>query len=105
MRATEIIWKEEAVLPLSANVFPSGKPYKAQMMMGKVFPTTKAQAMAYVQMGCALEALNSEDVRVVEGLLVKHHLQGSYRYISGKTLVKLVNQTDLDKALKEEYGF
>ena len=105
MKATEIIWKEEAVLPHSANVFPSGKPYKAQMMIGKVFPTTKAQAIAYVKMGCALEALNNEDVRVVERLLVKHHLQGSYRYVSGKTLVKLVNQTDLDKAFKEEYGF
>lgn len=105
MRATEIIWKEEAVLPLSANVFPSGKPYKAQMMMGKVFPSSKAQAMAYVKMGCALEALNSEDVRVVERLLEKHHLQGNYRYVGGKNLVKLVNQMDLDKALKEEYGF
>ena len=105
MRATEIIWKEEAVLPLSANVFPPRKPYKAQMMMGKVFPTTRAQAMAYVQMGCALEALNSEDVRVVEGLLARHHLQGNYRYVGGKMLVKLVNQTELDKALKEEYGF
>lgn len=105
MRATEIIWKEEAVLPHSANIIPSGKPYKAQMMMGKIFPTSKAQAIAYVQMGCALEALNKEDVRVVEGLLVKHHLQGNYRYVGSKMHVKLVNQIDLDKALKEEYGF
>lgn len=104
MRATEIIWKEEAVLPLSANVIPSGKPYKAQMMMGKVFPTSKAQAMAYLKMGCALEALNNEDVRVVERLLEKHHLQGNYRYVDGKNLVKLVNQMDLDKALKREYA-
>ena len=34
MKAKEIEWKEISVLPLSANVFPPGKPYKAQMMLG-----------------------------------------------------------------------
>ena len=105
MKATEIIWKEEAILPHSANVYPVGKPYKVQMIQGNVFPISKAQAMSFVEMGCCLGALNSEDVRVVELLLKKHQLEGNYRYTQGQDLVKLINQSDLDKALKAEYGF
>ena len=52
MKAKEIIWKEVSVLPHSANAYPKGKPYKGQMMMGRVFPVSKAQAMAFVEMGC-----------------------------------------------------
>lgn len=50
MKAKEIIWKEVSVLPHSANAYPKGKPYKGQMMMGRVFPVSKAQAMAFVEM-------------------------------------------------------
>ena len=51
MKAKEIIWKEVSVLPHSANAYPKGKPYKGQMMMGRVFPVSKAQAMAFVEIG------------------------------------------------------
>lgn len=105
MKATEIIWKEESILPLSANAYPMGKPYKVQMMQGKVFPISKAQAMSFVKMGCCLGAMNSEDVRVVELLLKKHQLEGNYKYTHGDNLVKLINQCDLDKAFRAEYEF
>ena len=75
MKAKEIIWKEVSVLPHSANAYPKGKPYKGQMMMGRVFPVSKAQAMAFVEMGCCIAEMNSEDVSIVEKLLVKHHPQ------------------------------
>ena len=66
MKQKEIIWKEISILNCSANAYPSGKPYKKQMLQGKVFPTTKEQAIAFVSMGCLLGILNSEDVKVVE---------------------------------------
>lgn len=105
MKATEIMWKEESTLPLSANAYPKGMPYKEQMIQGKVFPISKAQAMSFVKMGCCLGAMNSEDVRVVELLLKKHQLEGNYKYTQGKYLVKLINQCDLDKAFRAEYEF
>ena len=58
MKAKEIIWKEVSVLPHSANAYPKGKPYKGQMMMGRVFPVSKAQAMAFVEMGCCIAEMN-----------------------------------------------
>ena len=78
MKAKEIIWKEVNVLPHSANAYPKGKPYKGQMMMGRVFPVSKAQAMAFVEMGCCIAEMNSEDVSIVEKLLEKHHLEGNF---------------------------
>ena len=105
MKAKEIEWKEISVLPLSANVFPPGKPYKAQMMLGKAFPISKAQAMEFVRMGCSMAEMNSEDVCTIERLLGKYHMTGEYRYVGDKRHVKLINQMDLDKALKLEYDF
>lgn len=105
MKATEIMWKEESILPLSANAYPMGMPYKVQMMQGKVFPISKAQAMSFVKMGCCLGSMNSEDVRVVELLLKKHQLEGNYKYTQGNKLVKLINQCDLDMAFRAEYKF
>lgn len=80
MKAKEIEWKEISVLPLSANVFPPG-------------------------MGCCMAEMNSEDVGIIERLLVKYHMAGEYRYVGDKRHVKLINQMDLDKALKLEYDF
>lgn len=105
MKAKEIEWKEISVLPLCANVFPPGKPYKAQMMLGKAFPISKAQAMEFVRMGCNMAEMNSEDVCIIERLLGKYHMTGEYRYVGDKRHVKLINQMDLDKALKLEYDF
>ena len=80
MKQKEIIWKEISILNCSANAYPSGKPYKKQMLQGKVFPTTKEQAIAFVSMGCLLGILNSEDVKVVEKVLNKHGLKGEYKW-------------------------
>lgn len=104
MRKNQIVWTEVGVFNHSANVCPPGKPYKGQMRRGKVFPVSKAQALAFVRMGCLLGELNFEDVRVVEMLLNKHGLFGDYRY-SGMGMVKLVNACDLEKALRLEYKF
>ena len=105
MKAKEIIWKEVSVLPHSANAYPKGKPYKGQMMMGRASPVSTAQAMAFVEQRRCIPERNSEDVSIVETLLVKHHLEGKYRYVGDKSFVKLINQSDLDRALKTEYAF
>ncbi|MBL1008686.1 MAG: hypothetical protein JJO71_34275 [Escherichia coli] len=105
MKQKEIIWKEISILNCSANAYPSGKPYKKQMLQGKVFPTTKEQAIAFVSMGCLLGILNSEDVKVVEKVLNKHGLKGEYKYVCCKQYVKLINNSMLDISLKKEYGF
>ena len=72
----------------SANVVPAGKPYKKQMLQGKVFPVTKAQARNFVLMGCLLNELNNEDVRVVELILNKHGIVGNYSYAKKKGMVR-----------------
>lgn len=72
MRMNEISWQRMGCMNHSANVVPAGKPYKKQMLQGKVFPVTKAQARNFVLMGCLLNELNNEDVRVVELILNKH---------------------------------
>lgn len=104
MRMNQITWTELGYMNHSANVCPPGSPYKKQMLLGKVFPVSKAQALSFVRMGCLLGELNNEDVRVVELLLNKHGLVGNYRY-SNRDMVKLVNACDLDKALMMEYNF
>lgn len=105
MRMNEISWQRMDYMNHSANVYPSGKPYKKQMLQGKVFPVTKAQARTFVFMGCLLGELNNEDVRVVELMLNKHGIIGNYCYSPNKERVKLVNSSDLDRALKMEYKF
>lgn len=104
MRQNQIKWVENSCMNHSANVFPPGTPYKNLMRRGKAFPVCKAQALFFVKMGCLLSELNSEDVRVIELLMNKHGLVGNYRY-SRKGMVKLVNASELDKALKMEYNF
>lgn len=51
MRMNEISWQRMVYMNHSANVVPAGKPYKKQMLQGKVFPVTKAQARNFVLMG------------------------------------------------------
>ena len=105
MRMNEISWQRKVYMNHSANVVPAGKPYKKQMLQGKVFPVTKAQARNFVLMGCLLNELNNEDVRVVELILNKHGIVGNYSYAKKKGMVRLVNSCDLDKALRMEYKF
>lgn len=105
MRMNEISWQRMVYMNHSANVVPAGKPYKKQMLQGKVFPATKAQARNFVLMGCLLNELNNEDVRVVELILNKHGIVGNYSYAKKKGMVRLVNSCDLDKALRMEYKF
>ena len=105
MRMNEISWQRMVYMNHSANVVPAGKPYKKQMLQGKVFPITKAQARNFVLMGCLLNELNNEDVRVVELILNKHGIVGNYSYAKKKGMVRLVNSCDLDKALRMEYNF
>ena len=61
--------------------------------------------MAFVEMGCCIAEMISEDVSIVEKLLEQHPLEGTYRYVGDKSFVKLINQSDLDRALKAEYAF
>lgn len=105
MRMNEISWQRMGCMNHSANVVPDGKPYKKQMLQGKVFPITKVQARNFVLMGCLLNELNNEDVRVVELILNKHGIVGNYSYAKKKGMVRLVNSCDFDKALRMEYNF
>lgn len=104
MKKSDIHWVRIEVANFSANPIPSGYPYKQMMRKGKVFPITRAQAKAFLDMNCALGNLNNEDVRVVESLMNKHGMTGDYRY-SNRGMVKLVNSCDLDRALMLEYNF
>lgn len=82
----------------------SGSHYKFLMRLGRVFPSTKAQAKHFVSQQVSLDALNMDDVETIETLLNKHSMEGSYRYTKSKIWVRLQNYNDLYDALKLEFN-
>jgi hypothetical protein len=103
MKKNEINLKKEG-FNLNANVYPAGYHYKEIMRLGRVFPTTKAQAAYFIQLGRYPDAYNMDDVELVERELNPYGFDGEYEYTKSKTMVRLVNLDDMCKALKLKYG-
>ena len=96
---------EKVGYTFNCNTRKSGSQYKFLMAMGRIFPTTLAQAKYFVSQGVCLDTLNYQDVLIVEGMLNKHGYSGDYKWTKSGTWVRLVNSGDLHKALKSEYNF
>lgn len=77
--------------------------YKSLMRLGRVWPTTKAQARYYISCP-SIDVLNYEDVQAVEALLNRHGFTGQYSYTKSGRWVRLVNNNNLITALKLEYS-
>ena len=94
---------EQVGYHFSCNVRPARSHYKTVMRLGRIFPSTKAQADHFIKNGLGLDVLNSKDVELVEALLNKHGFEGDYKYTKSRTWVRLQNQDELHEALKKEY--
>lgn len=86
---------------------PAGHLYKFIMSQGRAFPTNPAQARQFIKGGggCQnLDVLNFDDAQFIESFLNKHGLQGDYRYTKSGEWVRLVNTSDIKKAVRLEFG-
>lgn len=104
MQANDIAFSEKQNYTFSANTYAPRRHYKFIMSLGRCFPTTKAQAIYFLQQGAPLDVLNSRDVEVVEALLNKHGFKGAYRYTKSRSWVRLQNTAHLCESLKKEYA-
>lgn len=77
--------------------------YMYALKAGCLLPSTRQQAAAFIRTGWCLDLLGYPDAVAVEGLLSKHGFEGNYVYTKSMGFVRLVNQVDLDKALRAEY--
>ena len=102
MTATEINLKKDGYY-FNCNTYPARSHYKFIMRLGRVFPTTKAQARYFIAKGIVLDVLNGDDVEKVETMLNKHGFEGNYKFTKSKTWVRLQNTNDLYQALKKEF--
>lgn len=82
----------------------AGSHYKSIMRLGRCLPSTQAQVKYFISKGICLDLLNGDDVIKVEGLMNKHGFKGNYKFSKSKTWVRLVNSSDLDKALLLEFN-
>ena len=82
----------------------NGQHYKCLMRLGRIFPSTRAQANFFVSEGVLLDVLNGDDVEKVESLLNKHGFEGNYKSTKSKIWGRLQNHKDLQKALKLEFN-
>jgi hypothetical protein len=75
------------------------------LSLGRVFPTTKAQAMRVYSRG-SFDVLYLLDVdTLIEPLLNKHGFAGDYNLTKSNRFCRLNNFADFKKALKAEYNF
>lgn len=89
---------------MSCNTYNPKSHYKFVMSLGRVFPTTTAQAKYFLSSNSYIDVLNSMDVEIIESFLNKHGFEGNYQYTKSKTWVRLTNTDDFEKALKKEYN-
>lgn len=75
------------------------------LSFGRVFPTSKAQAMRVYSRG-SFDVLYLLDVdTLIEPFLNKHGFAGDYNLTKSKHFCRLNNFADFKKALKLEYKF
>ena len=102
MKAQELKLEKKGYT-MSVNTYPARSHYKSLMTMGKVLPSTKAQAKFFLSYGVCMDVLNFDDVQIIESLLNKHGFEGDYKFTKSKSWVRLQNNNDLHEAIKKEF--
>lgn len=100
MKAQELNLEKQG-FTMSANIHKAGSHTSMLINLGRLLPTTKAQAKKFN----AFDVLNFDDVQLIESILNKHGYSGNYQYTKSKQWVRLTNTTDFVQALKKEYKF
>jgi len=105
MKTTNEIVKEGKVTDTNTlyETSKKGEHYSYRLEIGRLFPTTKTQAKAFVKGEYGLDMLGIGDVEKIEALLQKHGFQGKFKYTKSKRWVWLLNINDFRTALKKEY--
>lgn len=104
MKAQQIILESQSFI-FNTNERQAGQHYTYLMKLGRILPTTLAQAKFFVNNRCKLDVLNIVDVHRVEALLGEAGLEGDYRYTRNNHWVRLVNIEALYEALRKKYNF
>lgn len=103
MKANELQLKRED-FHFSTKIYKPKSHYKFLMRMGRVLPTTKAQAKHFIQSKCEFGVLNSYDVGCIEAIFAECGKEGEYRYTKSRTWVRLTNIEDFYNCLKQKYN-
>lgn len=77
MDANEIILEAQSFI-FSTNERRSGQHYKYLMDLGRIFPTTRAQARYFIANRCKFGVLNIVDVKRVEAIFNEFGRVGEY---------------------------
>ncbi len=104
MKANEIKMSTKGYL-FNANIYPAKSHYKFLMSLGRVFPTTKAQAMYFVRNKIRPDVYTLDDVLFVEKELAPYGFVGKYKYTKNRHWVRVVNIEDMYATLRAKYGF
>lgn len=102
MKAHELNLKKDGYL-FNCKPHKAGSHYKFLMRLGRVLPSTKAQAKYFISQGVCLDVLNGDDVEKVESILNRNGFIGNYKFTKSKNWARLQNNIDLQKALKKEF--
>ena len=102
MKALELTIEKQG-FTMSANVYPANSHINLLITLGRIFPTTAAQAKKFISNTNSMDFLNADDVEIIENLLNKHGFQGDYKTTKSGAWVILNNINDLKSALKKEY--
>jgi hypothetical protein len=103
MNASDIILDAQSFI-FSTNERSSGQHYKYLMDLGRILPTTKAQARYFVANRCKFDALNIVDVERVEAIFSEFGGAGEYKYTGSRRWVRLVNIEAFYEVLKLKYN-
>lgn len=103
MYAEHIKWQQLDSYSFSANIKAPRSHYKFVMSLGRVFPSTRAQAQHYIESDACFDVLNNVDVERIEALMNKYGVKGTYQYTKSKQWVRLCNNWQFCECLKKEY--
>lgn len=103
MKANNVILEAQNFI-FSTNERRSGQHYKYLMNLGRILPTTKAQARYFVTNRCKFDVLNIVDVERVEAIFCEFGGAGEYKYTGSRRWVRLVNIEAFYEVLKMKYN-
>ena len=103
MKASELTIAKQG-FTMSANVYPANSHINLLITLGRIFPTTAAQAKKFISNTFSMDVLNADDVEMIEKLMATHGFEGIYKATKSGTWVRLMNINDLKHALKKEYS-
>ena len=103
MKANEIILEVQN-FTFSTNERRSGQHYKYLMGLGRILPTTRAQARYFITNRCKFDALNIVDVERIEAIFCKFGGAGEYKYTGSRRWVRLVNIEAFYEVLRMKYN-